>query len=77
MPPAVWAYEVSGKQVLRQWFSYRKQGPQPAAHRRPSPAVAAAGIQPDHWLPEYTTELMNVLNVLGLLIELEPTRRTC
>src|SRR5690606_17530519 len=22
--PEVWAYEVSGKQVLRQWFSYRK-----------------------------------------------------
>lgn len=22
--PRVWGYEVSGKQVLRQWFSYRK-----------------------------------------------------
>ena len=22
--PKVWNYEVSGKQVLRQWFSYRK-----------------------------------------------------
>src|SRR5436190_432440 len=22
-PPEVWAYEVSGKQVLTQWFSYR------------------------------------------------------
>jgi hypothetical protein len=25
VPPAVWAYEVSGKQVLRQWFSYRRK----------------------------------------------------
>ena len=23
VPPAVWRYEVSGKQVLAQWFSYR------------------------------------------------------
>ena len=23
--PAMWAYEVSGKQVLVQWFSYRKR----------------------------------------------------
>ncbi len=25
VPPAVWAYEVSGKNVLRHWFSYRKK----------------------------------------------------
>ena len=25
IPPAVWAYEVSGKQALTQWFSYRKR----------------------------------------------------
>ena len=37
--------------------------------RKPSPL---GDIQPDHWLPEYTTELLNVLNVLGLLVELEP-----
>ena len=23
--PRMWAYEVSGKQVLTQWFSYRKK----------------------------------------------------
>ena len=33
---------------------------------------ALGDIQPDHWLPEYTTELLDVLNVLGLLVELEP-----
>ena len=70
--PEVWAYEVSGKQVLRQWFSYRKKDrerPVIGDKRPPSPL---GDIQPDHWLPEYTTELINVLNVLGLLIELEP-----
>jgi len=72
VPPAVWAYEVSGKQVLRQWFSYRKkhrERPQIGDKRPPSPL---GEIQPDHWLPEYTSELINVLNVLGMLVELEP-----
>jgi hypothetical protein len=70
--PAVWAYEVSGKQVLAQWFSYRKKDrerPLIGDRRTPSPL---GDIQPDHWLPEYTTELLNVLNVLGLLVEMEP-----
>ena len=72
VPPAVWAYEVSSKQVLRQWFSYRKkhrERPQIGDRRPPSPL---GDIQPDHWLPEYTSELINVLNVLALLVELEP-----
>jgi hypothetical protein len=72
VPPEVWAYEVSGKQVLRQWFSYRKKNrerPQIGDKRPPSPL---GDIQPDHWLPEYTSELINVLNVLGMLVELEP-----
>jgi hypothetical protein len=72
VPPAVWAYQVSGKQVLRQWFSYRnknRERPQIGDRRPPSPL---GDIQPDHWLPEYTEELLNVLNVLGLLVDLEP-----
>ena len=70
--PNVWAYEVSGKPVLKQWFSYRKKDrekPQIGDRRPPSPL---GEIQPDHWLPEYTTELLNVINVLGRLVKLEP-----
>jgi Type ISP C-terminal specificity domain len=70
--PAVWRYEVSGKQVLTQWFSYRKKNrerPIIGDRRKPSPL---GNIQPDHWLAEYTTELLNVLNVLTLLVDLEP-----
>jgi len=69
---AMWIYQVSGKQVIRQWFSYRKKNrerPQIGDRRPPSPL---GDIQPDHWLPEYTEELLNVLNVLGLLLDLEP-----
>jgi hypothetical protein len=70
--PAVWEYEVSGKQVLLQWFSYRKKNrerPIIGDRRQPS---SLGEIQADHWLPEYTTELLNVLNILAMLVELEP-----
>ena len=68
----MWEYEVSGNQVLTHWFSYRKRDRerQQIGNRRPPSRLGS--IQPAHWLPEYTTELLNVLNVLGLLIALEP-----
>jgi hypothetical protein len=71
VPPAVWAYEVSGKHVLTQWFSYRKRDRERPliGDRRPPSKLGA--IQPDHWPAEYTTELLNVLHVLGRLVELE------
>lgn len=75
VPPAVWKYEVSGKQVLRQWFSYRKQDrekPLIGDRRKPS---ALGNIQPDHWLAEYTTDLMDLLNVLGLVVAIEPKQQ--
>ena len=37
--------------------------------RPPSPLDK---IQPDHWLPEYTSDLLDLLHVLGRLIALEP-----
>lgn len=40
-----------------------------ADRRPPSPL---GDIQPDHWLAEYTTDLLDVLHVLGRLVELEP-----
>lgn len=74
VPPEVWAYEVSGKQVLRQWFSYRKRDrsrPVIGDRRPPSPLDR---IQPDHWLADYTMDLMNLLHVLGRLVRLEPAQ---
>jgi hypothetical protein len=72
VPPEVWAYEVSGMNVLRQWFSYRKRDrtrPIIGDRRVPSPL---SFIQPDHWLSEYTSDLLDLLNVLGRLVLLEP-----
>ena len=39
--------------------------------RPPSPLDK---IQPDHWPDEYTTDLMNLLHVLGRLAKLEPAQ---
>jgi hypothetical protein len=70
----VWNYEISGKQVLRQWFSYRKanrERPIIGDRRQPS---KLGDVQPDHWLAEYTTELINMLNVLGRLVDFEQSQ---
>jgi Type ISP C-terminal specificity domain len=74
VPPQVWAYEVSGKQVVWQWFSYRKLDrtkPQIGDKRPPSPLDS---IQPEGWLPEYTSDLLDLLHVLGRLVALEPAQ---
>lgn len=71
VPEAVWEYEVSGKLVLVHWFSYRKKDRARTTigeRRSPSPLEK---IYPDHWLAEYTSELLNVLHVLGRLVQLE------
>ena len=74
VPPEVWSYEVSGKQVLRQWFSYRKANRERPIIGDRRPPSRLGDIQPDHWLADYTTELINLLNVLGQLVDLEPSQ---
>ena len=72
VPPAVWEYEVSGKSVVSHWFSYRKRDrsrPIIGDRRPPSPLE---GIQPDHWLASYTSDLIDLLHVLRGLVDLEP-----
>ena len=70
--PAVRAYEVSGKVVLDQWWSYRRadRSKPPMGDKRPPSPLS--DIQPAEWLSEYTTELINVLRVLTRLVALEP-----
>jgi hypothetical protein len=72
--PEMWAYEISGKQVLWHWFSYRRRDrsrPIIGDRRPPSPLDS---VQPESWLPEYTTDLLDLLHVLGRVIELEPAQ---
>lgn len=71
VPPEVWDYEVSGKHVLRQWFSYRKanrERPIIGDKRPPSPLEE---IKPDGWPSEYTTDLLDLIHVLARLVALE------
>ena len=72
----VWHCEVSGKRVLRQWFSSRKKNRERPIIGDRRPPSKLGDIQPDHWLAEYTTELLNVVHVLGLLVDLEPAQAT-
>jgi predicted helicase len=74
VPPAVWHYEVSGKRVLTQWFSYRKKNRERPIIGDRRPPSKLGDIQPEHWLSEYTSELLNVLNVLALLVDMEPAQ---
>ncbi|MGP1346816.1 MAG: type ISP restriction/modification enzyme [Phycisphaerales bacterium] len=72
VPPGVWLYEVSGKRVLTQWFNYRRktrERPIIGDRRQPS---ALGEIQPEAWPAAYTTEMLNVIHVLGRLVRLEP-----
>jgi hypothetical protein len=67
---AVRGYQVSGVNVLDKWFSYRRRTRvRPVLGGRRVSALNS--IQLDHWSNEYTTDLINLLNVLGLLVELE------
>ena len=64
--------EVSGKNVLRQWFSYRKlDRTRPIIGNRRPPSRLDR-IQTDHWLADYTTDVIDLLHVLGRLVLLEP-----
>lgn len=72
--PEVWAYEVSGKRVITQWWSYRRKDRSKPAMGDKRPPSELSKIQPDKWLPEYTTELLNVLRVLTRLVALEPAQ---
>jgi hypothetical protein len=72
VPKEVWDYEVSGKNVVRQWFSYRRRDrskPPMGDKRPPSPLES---IQATSWLSNYTSELIDLLHVLGRLKKLEP-----
>jgi hypothetical protein len=68
--PRMRHYDVSGVTVLDKWFGYRRKNRDrpPMGDRRTSPLQR---IQTDSWPAEYTSELIDLLNVLGLLEDLE------
>lgn len=69
VPPSTREYQVSGMNVLDKWFGYRRKNP--AGKRR---------LELDHvvarrWSPDWTTELLTLLNILGLLVQEESAQR--
>lgn len=65
VPPEVWRYQVSGMFVVKHWFDYRKKKPAGVAGSPLNNIIATA------WTPAMTTELLDVLNVLGRCVQLE------
>lgn len=64
--PAAWEYEVSGMRVVKRWFDRRKKAPD-GRHSSPLDDDTIAM----RWPPEWTTQLLQVLNVLTLLVDME------
>jgi Type ISP C-terminal specificity domain/N-6 DNA Methylase len=65
VPWRVWGYEVSGMRVVRKWFDYRKKNPRV---RWSSPLD---NYHTERWPPSFTSELLDLLNVLTLCTDLE------
>ncbi|WP_165845670.1 type ISP restriction/modification enzyme [Streptacidiphilus pinicola] len=70
VPSQVREYAVSGMNVLDKWFGYRRK--QPAGRRR----LDLDHVVAQRWAPERTTELLDLLNLLGFLVKEEPHQAT-
>jgi hypothetical protein len=66
VPVEVWNYQVSGMWLIKHWFGYRKKNPSGNRKSELDRIVATT------WTPAITTELLDLLNVLGRCLELEP-----
>ncbi|MFI7003618.1 type ISP restriction/modification enzyme [Nocardia sp. NPDC050175] len=64
--PEVFNYSVNGMMILKHWFGYRK--------RKPSGVQGSplCEISAKRWTSTMTTELLELLNVLGACVSLEP-----
>lgn len=67
---AVAAYEVAGMNVLRKWFGYRR-ATRPQTRGEQSPLD---DVRPTSWPAAYTTDLLQLLQVLELTVQLHPAQ---
>ncbi|MFJ2772260.1 type ISP restriction/modification enzyme [Streptomyces sp. NPDC087300] len=68
VPRGAWEFEVSGVRVLDLWFQRR------AAPAGAEEHGALEAIRPASWPQSWTSELLELITVLALLEELEPSR---
>jgi hypothetical protein len=66
VPPAVWAYEISGLRVVQSWLGYRMKK---RAGRKSSPLD---NIRPKRWTPRLSDELLELLWVLETTVAMRP-----
>lgn len=65
VPASTWAFEVSGLKVVQRWIKRRVREPEGT---RSSPLD---DINQETWTTELTTELLDLLNVVGRLVSME------
>ncbi|MDR0578415.1 MAG: N-6 DNA methylase [Candidatus Accumulibacter sp.] len=64
--PGVWEYEVSGLKVVQSWLGYRMK------NRKGKKSSPLDGITPATWTSEYTSEFLQLLNLLARTLEIHP-----
>jgi hypothetical protein len=63
-------YEIDGVRVVDRWFSYRRADrTKPSMENRRESELDR--LMPDSWPAGYTSDLIDLLNVIGLLVDLE------
>jgi len=64
--PEVWAYEVSGLQVVKSWLGYRMKD------RKGKKSSPLDDIHPERWTSEFTDELLKLLSILEHTLAMQP-----
>ena len=67
--PEVWGYQVSGRQVVEQWFSFRQRS---NAHQKRTSPLDDVRIK--QWTYHLDRDLLDLLNVIARLVDLEPAQ---
>jgi predicted helicase len=63
---AIWDYEVSGLKVVQSWLGYR------LANRKGKKSSPLDDITPAGWTSEFTSELLQLLNLLNQTVAIHP-----
>jgi len=71
VPAAMWEYRVGGMRVVDKWIGYRLQNPR----GRPASSLLDT-INVSNWTRAFNDDLLNLLHVLGKLIQFEPAQDT-
>jgi predicted helicase len=69
VPAAVWGYRVGGMRVVDKWIRYRLKNPRGRPASSPLDKINACS-----WTRYFNDDLLNLLHVLGQLVQLEPAQ---